>query len=201
MSVPSSVLTLEGWCPEDKTNRLFNFVKEVKPQLIVEFGVFGGRSFIPMALGLKEIGNNSNIIGIDPWSNSASIDNYDPEDANYKWWNSLNHEVIFQGFLKALKDYDVEKYSKYIRKRSNELSNEFEDESIDILHQDGNHTENISSEEVLTFYNKVKHGGYWIMDDTNWETTKKAQELIISLGFELIEDYNAWKIYKRLLKC
>jgi len=35
MSVPSSVLTLEGWCPEDKTNRLFNLVKEIKPQLIV----------------------------------------------------------------------------------------------------------------------------------------------------------------------
>jgi L-rhamnose mutarotase len=160
-----------------------------------------------MALGLKELdcdsyrNSDSSIIGIDPWSNSASIDNYDSEDANYKWWNALNHEAIFQGFLKALKDYDVEKYSKYIRKRSNELSNEFEDESIDILHQDGNHTENISSEEVLTFYNKVKHGGYWIMDDTNWETTKKAQELIISLGFELIEDYNAWKIYRRLLKC
>ena len=43
--------------------------------------------------GVEEVGydvytaynSNSSIIGIDPWSNSASIDNYDSEDANYKW--------------------------------------------------------------------------------------------------------------------
>lgn len=201
-----SILSLEGWCPENKIDRLYNLVKTMKPALIVEFGVFGGRSFIPMALGLKDndytndnkINVSSSIIGVDPWSNAASTDNYDPEDANYKWWNSINHETIFNGFLKALKDYDVEKYSKYIRKCSRELKDEFENETIDILHQDGNHSEVISSEEVLLFSNKIKHGGYWIMDDTDWATTRNAQELILQSGFELFEDHVAWKIFKKV---
>ena len=45
---------------------------------------------------------------------------------------------------------------------------------IDILHIDGNHSEEASFFDIVTYYPKVKSGGYIWFDDKNWATTKKA---------------------------
>jgi hypothetical protein len=45
--------------------------------------------------------------------------------------------------------------------------------------------------------NKVKKNGFWVFDDTNWETTQKAQKLLESYGYKEIYDSGSWKIYKR----
>lgn len=195
--IAESVYDLPGWCTKEKTERLFKLVIDNKPNLTVEIGIFGGRSFIPLGLGHKE-NKKGLIVGIDPYSPLSSVSNYDVNDPNYRWWNNVNHEDIYKIFLNALNKYDLEAYSKIYRNKSNEVINTFEDESIDILHQDGNHTVNVSSEEVELYHNKVKKGGYWIMDDTNWVTTKNAQRLIVEKGYELYEDYDSWKIYKRI---
>ena len=51
---------------------------------------------------------------------------------------------------------------------------EFEDESIDILHIDGNHTEDSAYFDAVHWLPKVKQGGYIWFDDVNWSTTNKA---------------------------
>lgn len=194
--LPKSIFNMHGWCSEEKAGILYNLIKDTKPELVVELGVFGGRSFVPMALALKS--NDKGIcIGIDPWKKDASITNYDPSDPNYIWWNSLNHEEIFNSFKSALIHYEIEHISKYIRKTSLESLSSFEDESIDILHQDGNHSERCSTDEVLAYASKIKKGGYWIMDDTDWNTTILAQQTIIGIGFKLYEDHVQWKIFKK----
>lgn len=196
MEIPQNLYVKPGWCTKEKTERLYKIVSDNIPNLIVEFGVFGGRSLIPMALALKNIGKGK-IIGIDPWEREASITSYDSEDPNYKWWFNLDHNAIFKSFINSVHEYNINDFVEYYRKRSNEVVNLFEDQSIDILHQDGNHTEFISSEEVELYYNKVKPGGFWLMDDCDWPTTKKAQELILTKGYLLYEDHVAWKIFKR----
>jgi predicted O-methyltransferase YrrM len=196
IDIPKNLYLKPGWCTVQKTERLFKLVEEVKPILIVEFGVFGGRSLIPMALSLKKNGKGE-IIGIDAWDKEASITNYDSIDPNYKWWFDVDHKAIFNSFLKSIHEYSINDIVKYYIKRSNEVVDIFEDQSIDILHQDSNHTEKTSSEEVELYYNKVKPGGFWIFDDTDWSTTQKAQDLLLSKGYSIIEDYTSWKIYKR----
>ena len=52
--------------------------------------------------------------------------------------------------------------------------------------------------EVELYKNKVKPGGIWVFDDTNWETTKKAQSLLASRGYNEIYDSGTWKIYTRV---
>ena len=47
-------------------------------------------------------------------------------------------------------------------------------------------------------YNKVKKNGFWVFDDTNWETTQKAQKLLESYGYKEIFDSGSWKIYRRI---
>ena len=85
-----------------------------------------------------------------------------------------------------------------IRAKSSEVYEKFTDESIDFLHQDSNHSEKISCEEVELYHKKVKKNGIWVFDDTNWDTTKKAQELLVSYGYEEIYDSGTWKVYKRI---
>jgi len=73
----------------------------------------------------------------------------------------------------------------------------FDDHSIDFLHQDSNHSEEISCMEVELYHNKVKPGGTWVFDDTNWPTTKKAQDLLVSKGYTEVYDSGEWKVYLR----
>jgi hypothetical protein len=196
MIFPESLFLKPGWCTKEKTERLYNLVKDTKPELTVEFGVFGGRSLIPMALAHKN-NNKGKIIGIDPWEKEASIASYDTEDPNYKWWFALDHNAILKSFVTSLHEYKLNDIVEYHRKKSNEVINMFDDMTIDILHQDGNHTEHISSEEVELFNKKIKPGGFWLMDDCDWPTTRNAQELILTKGFSLYEDHIAWKIFKK----
>lgn len=194
--LPKSIFNMHGWCTEEKANILYNLIVETRPDLVVELGVFGGRSFVPMALAIKN--NDKGIcIGIDPWKKHESTTNYDPSDPNYIWWNSLNHDDIYNSFKSALIQYDIENVSRYIRKTSMDAISLFEDESIDILHQDGNHSERCSTDEVLAYVPKLKKGGYWIMDDADWETTKLAQLTIVNMGFELISDHVQYKIFRK----
>jgi hypothetical protein len=192
--LPESIFSMHGWCTRDKAERIYQLVRDAKPAEVVELGVFAGRSFVPLALGLKHNGKGV-ITGIDPWAKSASTEHYDSEDENYQWWNSLDHEAIFQWFLKALDDYGVREISKYMRTVSKECAHLFEDESIGVLHQDGNHSVASSCEEVEIYAPKVTPGGYWIMDDTNWDTTLPAQNLILEKGFDLLEDHKEWRLY------
>jgi hypothetical protein len=70
--------------------------------------------------------------------------------------------------------------------------------SIDFLHQDSNHSEENTCEEVELYWNKLKEGGYWIFNDADWPTAQKAQKLLLSKGYT--EHYNAndkWKVYLR----
>ena len=56
----------------------------------------------------------------------------------------------------------------------------FADESIDILHVDGNHTQDIALGDVQMYLPKVKKGGYIWLDDANWETTHLAREFLFA---------------------
>jgi len=88
----SKIASLEGWCSFDKANKLYQLVIENKPKVIVEIGVFGGKSLFSQALALQE-NNFGKIYGIDPWSKEASIENLkDPIDI--KWWSELDYDFI-----------------------------------------------------------------------------------------------------------
>lgn len=195
--LPDSIFSMDGWCTREKAQRIYELVINHKPSQVVELGVFAGRSLIPMALGLVA-NQKGKITGIDPWCKNASTENYDEQDANHKWWNSLDHELIFNRFVASLTQHQVQDVTSYIRSTSRECHHQFATESIDILHQDGNHSETISCEEIELYADKVRSGGVWIMDDTNWETTRTAQALILTKGFELFEDHTEWKIYVKV---
>ena len=66
--------------------------------MVVEIGVWGGKSLVPMANALRANGSGK-IYGIDPWDNQESIKEI-MNEANLEFWNRADHSSI----LDKLKD-------------------------------------------------------------------------------------------------
>lgn len=163
--------TIEGWCDKDKAMKLYELITEIKPSLCVEIGVFGGSSLLPQALALKH-NNKGVIVGIDPWSNSCAIEAME-NAANKNWWGNVNLDAVYDKFLDKLKLYEVKDFVQIHRNKSSEVVNRFDNNSIDILHIDGNHCEKLSYADAVDYYPKVKTGGYIFFDDINWSENSK----------------------------
>ena len=167
--------SLDGWCSLEKANLMYNLVLENKPNLIVELGVYGGRSLVPMALAQLE--NGAGVIkGIDPWSIDASLEGNHTEQS-LGGWEGVNYPYIYERCSKAIDNHKLTN-CELIRMKSQDAVNLFVDNSIDILHQDGNHSEELTCLEVELYMSKLKSGGYWISDDVNFDTIKKSLKLI-----------------------
>lgn len=195
-ALPESIFNMHGWCNQEKAQKMYTLIRDKQPDVTVELGVFGGRSLIPMALAHKHIAKGT-CYAVDPWSKTSSTENYDVKDPNYQWWSSLDHDGIYTYFIDALQTYKVTDIVKVYRAESKDVVSFFDDESIDVMHQDANHSENTSCAEVILYAPKIKKNGYWIMDDTDWATTHKAQTLLQEHGFKLVEDFTAWKIFQK----
>lgn len=157
---------MPGWCSKDKADKLIQTIKENNLQLSVEIGVFGGSSFFPQALAMKDKGSGL-AIGIDPWTTDSALEDMTNE-ANKNWWGSLNLETIYNAFMKNIEKYELNKFCNILRNKSENIVNQITDESIDLLHIDGNHCERLAYQDSVLFLPKVKHGGYVFFDDIGW---------------------------------
>ncbi len=169
--------TAEGWCSREKAAKMMDLIHEVRPDVCVEIGVFGGASIYPTAKALRYL-HKGIVYAIDPWAKGDCQAGYDPEDPNYIWWSSIDLEKIYQGFLKLLARHQLQPFCKPLRMTSEEALAQFPDHSIDILHIDGNHTEEIAFFDATMWLPKVKSGGYIWFDDVNWPSTARAREYL-----------------------
>jgi len=158
-----SMKQLEGWCSEKKASILIDYILTVKPDKIVEIGVFGGKSLIPCAMALKA-NNRGKIYGIDPWDLNASIQGM-LNTNNISWWSSINHENIRRGLLGKIDQFDLKNRVELIQTTS-QNANPIQD--IDILHLDGNHSSNFSYTDIIKWVPLVKVGGLILFNDMNW---------------------------------
>jgi predicted O-methyltransferase YrrM len=170
--------TLQGWCTPEKAKALIDTIFENRPKIVVEIGVFGGASVIPMAMALKAMGDGK-VYAIDPWETQESV--IGMEDANYEWWKNLNHEDIYIGFVKALIQNELTKECIPIRFTSEQAAPFFKE--IDMIHIDGNHSEEKSWLDVELYFDKVRSGGIVVFDDISWRDTsatgtKKAVDFL-----------------------
>lgn len=193
--IEACIAALHGWTTVDKGVRLAELVIETRADLSVEIGVFGGRGTISMAIGHQLI-QNGQVVAVDPWDVAASLEG-DNDPANAQWWAAVDHEAIYRDFLDALARHGLTAQCRVVRKRSDMAARLFVDESVSVLHQDSNHSEQVSTTEVELWTPKLRSGGYWVADDTDWQTTLRAQAVLKELGFDLVEDHGGWRIYRK----
>lgn len=154
---------LEGWCSDIKATTLVDLVLKVRPSVVVEIGVWGGKSLVPMACALKANGEGT-IFGIDPWSSFASVDEV-KEEANRNFWARADHDLILRGLVYKIDQFGLNDQVVLIKSTSEDAPIIAD---IDILHIDGNHSEKASYTDVTKWVPLMKSGGWIIFDDMTW---------------------------------
>jgi len=191
--------TLEGWCSEQKAKRMARLVADTpssRPPLCVELGVFGGRGVIAMGLAVKHVlAGQGRVDGIDPYTAAASLEGTN-DAANQAWWSQVDYQKIYSSAMKGILDLGLGEIVHLIVRRSQDMVGDYAKQSIDVLHQDSNHSEEVSCYEVATWTPRVRPGGYWVFDDINWPSTKKAQASLAAHGYTLLETHDTWAVYR-----
>lgn len=187
----SAMSTLEGWCSFNKGSLLIDMVLMTDPQVIVEIGVWGGKSLIPMAFALRENGSGL-IYGIDPWSSNESVKGMD--GINKEWWSQVNHQKILDGLVQKINQYGLKNQVVLIRQTSMQTEPIYD---IGLLHIDGNHSEDCSYNDVVKWVPLVKRGGIIIFDDVTWGTTGKAVQWLDEncIRFAEVKGENVWGVW------
>lgn len=169
--IKTIVPKMEGWATTEKALAMAELILEVKPSIVVELGVFAGRSLIPQALALKEAGNGR-IYGVDPWHVQAALEG-DIGEANAEWWKTApNLDLMHQLCVADIWKHGLDHHAILIRGRAHDVEHLFG--RIDILHFDQNHSEFSSMRDIQIYYPLVKSGGYIWFDDIDWATTQTA---------------------------
>lgn len=168
---------IDGWCSKEKARSMMDLIHQTHPQVCVEIGVFGGSSIYPTAKALS-YRQSGVVYAIDPWSNEECTQGYELGDPNYEWWSKVDLEKIYSRFLAMLTKYNLNNYCTVMRMTSIDACHHFLDDSIDILHIDGNHSEDSALQDAQLFLPKVKRGGFIWFDDANWTSTTKAIEFL-----------------------
>ncbi len=196
--LPANYNTIHGWCTYEKATKLMDLVYKSNAKLSVELGVFGGRSLLPIAIASKKLDPTSKVIGIDAWTSQASLEGKN-DKANDDWWSKINYDEMYNYTVDLMIQNNVYSVIELWKCTSREAVSKFKDESIDILHQDSNHSEEISCEEVELYWNKIKPGCFWIFDDTDWPTTQKAQCILLTKGYTVFEigPNKKWTVFQR----
>lgn len=194
---------LEGWCTKQKALKLQELIRSHKPQILVEIGVFGGASFLPCAIELKNLCEKDPLYqpkfyGIDPWDNHIATQGWDSNHENHKWWKVVDLEKIKNDFLSCIQKYELESITSILQQPSTVAVSSFEDQSIGFIHIDGNHGVH-AIEDVRLWTPKVKDGGIIVFDDANWPENQLAlQEL--EKWATCMDGPSEWKVFLKNCK-
>lgn len=168
-----------------------DLILRLKPQKVVEIGVYGGKSLVPMAFALKENGTGK-VYGIDPWDALESIQGM--EGDNYTWWKAVDHEKILRGLNKRIEKFQLQKQIKLVRSTSEKAS---PIHHIDLLHIDGNHSLKTSYLDVTKWVPLMNSGGIIVFDDIGWATTAQSVQWL-DQHCKKVREYtgdNTWGIW------
>jgi len=166
---------VHGWCSRQKASILIDLIMASEAKTIVEIGVWGGKSLLPMAYTLFARREKGKIYGIDPWDNQASIEGASHE-SNIAFWSHVDHEEVLRHLTYVIQKRGLQDHVELIRATSADAAPIY---NIDLLHIDGNHSDATSYIDVTKWVPLVKKGGWIVFDDMNWfengvATTQRA---------------------------
>lgn len=192
---------MEGWCSNEKALAMAELILEQRPKLIVELGVFGGKSLVPQAIALRATGVDGLIIGIDPWKKDAALEGDNGPD-NDAWWSNVDLHHIHRRCIEEVWNNDLDRWCVVIRAKNDRclrLADNYGIDNIDILHIDANHSEITSCNDVINWVPRVRSGGYVWIDDADWPSTAKARELMLNYAtlVKEIKSNNLCQLYQK----
>jgi hypothetical protein len=161
-------------CHEWDRNHILELFNRVKDGIFVEIGIFGGSTLLH--LYDKAVESNSVLIGVDPHDkiNLYNGKTVDEVSENVKVNTKNLFEVNRKNLQEIILEYKLEPTIKYINDFSANASTSFEDNSIDLLHIDGDHSTKGVYDDLKNYWPKMKKGGVVICDDYNWGSIERG---------------------------
>lgn len=188
--------TLQGWCESEKAITLASMVLSLRPECVVEVGIFGGKSLIPMAMSMKEIGRGL-IIGIDPWSKEVAVREQISQE-HRDWWDSINIDNVYNDFISKVNALGLNQFVSVIRNESRFVQ---PPAKIDLLHLDGSHSDTTVN-DAMKFAPRVTMGGFCIMDDTDdkghGSAPMRAVQWMQTIGFKKLYVLGSGEVLQRV---
>ena len=181
---------IRGWFKDSERGWYKKHANNIKDGIIIEIGVYGGVSLLSIVEICQK--NNTKIYGIDPWElltnyNGRELDG--DELTNYQ--RIMKSHRIKLGEIITKYGYDnvelLQGFSLDI--------NKFDDESVDFVYIDANHSYNDTMKDIKKWFPKVKKGGVFSGDDYKWEGVKKAvDEFSKEKNLKVNVYENTWEI-------
>ena len=167
--------TLAGWCSNAKSYMLYSLVRETKPTMAVEIGIYGGRSIVPIALALRD-NKAGEVTGIETWSAAAST-KYRTNISNDFSWSVADYGEVKRSFLRYVLDHGLDNVIRIVEASSDRAHLLLD--TIDFIHVDGGHSSFGAAQDIVTYVPKVRQGGIIVFDDIDWATTGPAVEILL----------------------
>jgi predicted O-methyltransferase YrrM len=185
---------MEGWLDVARGCEMAELIIDTKPDVCVEIGVFGGRSLVACAFGLRE-NNKGKIYGIDSWRVEDAVEGKENKEDKEWWERKIVLDDIHRDCMRAVWDHHLEKWVVIIRSASQYCAELFPG-NIDQLYIDGSHSEVASCRDVQLYVPRVKQGGAIWLDDCDWATTQKMLGMMDN--FADIERNNGnYRLYRK----
>ena len=131
---------------------------------VVEIGSWKGRSAAYMAVEIINSGKNIKFDCVDPWTGTSDEEHGFDEDYRKK--------TLFEAFTKNMEP--VAGHYNAIKLPSVEASKLYEDESLDFVFIDGDHSYEAVQADIKAWLPKVKPGGCLAGHDWPWEPLRRA---------------------------
>lgn len=130
----------------------YDAVAAVRPRLLVELGTERGESYFAFCQSVAENETGTRCFAVDTWLGDQQAGGYD--------------ETTFRE-VSAHNDAHYATFSTLLRCSFDEAWSRFGDESIDLLHLDGLHTEEAVRQDVDAWLPKLRPGGVFLMHDVH----------------------------------
>ena len=145
---------------------------------VLEVGIFGGKSLIPIALAVQSAGGGT-VIGVEPWSADVAIS--EPTDENNDaWWASVDFAQVKERFFANSARYGVLPMIKVMEMDSDSAFRFLEPggRQFDLIHIDGAHSPERALRDAKSWSKLVKKGGLVVFDDIAWPSVMPARDFL-----------------------
>jgi predicted O-methyltransferase YrrM len=170
--------TIDGWCSPKKAAWLARLIVSRQVANVLEIGIFGGKSLIPMALAVQS-GGGGTVIGVEPWSPDIAISE-PTNEANDAWWASIDFALIKERFFANCARYGVVAMTKVMEMDSDSAFRFLKPRGrqFDLVHIDGAHSPERALGDAKSWSKLVKKGGLVVFDDIAWPSVASARDFL-----------------------
>lgn len=193
------VARLPGWCTQGKAIHLQHLVGQLagaqrEPIRCAEVGVYGGRSLIAIALGLRDRGLGGFVLGIDPYSPTVAAADAESEKAAEWWRSNAELEKAHAVCLSSIEQLRLSEWCAVARTEGWRLAQLLS--GLALAHIDGAHSEAAAMRDVQAFLPTVRSGGMVVLDDADWASLQPAVSWL-SNSCDLVSREPTYSVFRK----